>query len=107
MTSTIVKCAIVNGLLALLAAAALTAATRPADAAVYCKYVGFPKGCVAKPGVVLAPAPAVVATPTVVYCKYVGYPKGCVAKPGVVLAPAPVVRHGVNLGGPVNRAGVR
>ncbi len=54
----------------------------------------------------------------VVYCKYVGVPKGCVVKPGVVLAPAPVVRsttvvvtpavkNPVNLGGPVNRRGVR
>jgi hypothetical protein len=59
------------------------------------------------------------AANAVVYCKYVGVPKGCVAKPGVVLVPAPVVRSapaaravvrpgpGVNLGGPVNRAGVR
>ena len=45
----------------------------------------------------LQPAP-------VVYCKYVGVPKGCVAAPGVVLRPAP---RGVNLGGPVNRIGVR
>ena len=53
----------------------------------------------------------------VVYCKYVGVPKGCVARPGVVLTPMPVARPaaravvrpgpGVNLGGPVNRAGVR
>jgi len=61
------------------------------------------------------------AANAVVYCKYVGVPKGCVARPGVVVAPAPVVRPvaapaaravvrpgaGVNLGGPVNRAGVR
>jgi hypothetical protein len=59
------------------------------------------------------------AANAVVYCKYVGVPKGCVAKAGVVLVPAPVVRpapaaravvrpgRGVNLGGPVNRAGVR
>jgi hypothetical protein len=56
---------------------------------------------VARPGVVLRPAP-------VVYCKYVGVPKGCVVKPGVVLRPAPrAVGRGVNLGGPVNRRGVR
>ena len=57
------------------------------------------------------------AAHAVVYCKYVGVPKGCVARPGVVLAPMPVARPaaravvrpgpGVNLGGPVNRAGVR
>jgi hypothetical protein len=68
---------------------------------VYCKYVGVPKGCVARPGVVLRPAP-------VVYCQYVGVPKGCVVRPGVALAPAPrAVRRGANLGGPVNRRGVR
>ena len=50
----------------------------------------------------------------VVYCKTVGVPKGCVVRPApVVVAPAPVVRRAVvrttpvNLGGPVNRVGVR
>jgi len=81
----------------LIAGAIVLSSTPPAEAAVYCKYVGYPKGCVAKPGVVLQPMP-------VVYCKYIGYPKGCVAAPGVVLRPAP---RGVNLGGPVNRIGVR
>jgi len=94
------------GLAGLLAATALTAPVRPAQAAVYCKYVGYPKGCVVKPGVVLAPAPAVFA-PKVVYCQYVGVPAGCVARPGVALYPAPVVRGGVNRGGPVNRVGRR
>jgi hypothetical protein len=92
-----------KGLLALglLAGAMLMTNSPPAEAAVYCKYVGVPKGCVVKPGVVLRPAP-------VVYCKYIGVPKGCVVAPGVVLAPAPaVVRGGANLGGPVNRIGVR
>ncbi len=92
-----------NGMLALglLAGALLLAGGRPAGAVVYCKYVGVPKGCVARPGVVLVPAP-------VVYCKYVGVPKGCVARPGVVLGPAPrAVGRGVNLGGPVNRRGLR
>ena len=91
-----------NGVLALglLAGALLLAGGRPAAAAVYCKYVGVPKGCVARPGVVLRPAP-------VVYCKYVGVPQGCVVRPGVVLGPAPVRRRGVNLGGPVNRRGLR
>lgn len=87
--------------LGLLAGAMLLMSSPQAEAVVYCKYVGVPKGCVAKPGVVLKPAP-------VVYCKYVGVPKGCVVAPGVVLAPAPrVVRGGANLGGPVNRVGVR
>jgi hypothetical protein len=57
------------GLAGLVAAAALANSERPAHAVIYCKYVGFPKGCVARPGVVLAPAPAVVvAKPPVVYC---------------------------------------
>lgn len=82
-----------------------------ANAAVYCKYIGVPKGCVARPGVVLVPAPA-VAAPAVVYCQYAGVPAGCVVRPGVVLAPAPVVGVGgpgvgVNRGGPVNRVGRR
>jgi hypothetical protein len=83
--------------LGLLAGTMLMLSSPPAEAVIYCKYVGVPKGCVAKPGVVLVPAP-------VVHCKYIGVPKGCVATPGVVLAPAP---RGVNLGGPVNRIGVR
>lgn len=83
--------------LGLMAGAMLLTDAPAAEAAVYCKYVGVPKGCIVKPGVVLQPAP-------VVYCKYVGVPKGCVAVPGVALRPAP---RGVNLGGPVNRIGVR
>ena len=55
------------------------------------------------------------AEAAVVDCKYIGYPKGCGVKAGVVLAPyprrgvvvAPVRRGGANLGGPVNRVGVR
>lgn len=87
--------------LGLLAGALLIAGGQPAGAVVYCKYVGVPKGCVARPGVVLRPAP-------VVYCQHVGVPKGCVVRPGVALAPAPrAVRRGTNLGGPVNRPGLR
>jgi hypothetical protein len=41
----------------------------PANAVVYCKTVGVPKGCVARP-----------ATRPVVYCKTVGVPKGCVMR---------------------------
>jgi hypothetical protein len=44
--------------------------TTDANAVVYCKTVGVPKGCVARPAV----------HPHVVYCKRVGYPKGCVAR---------------------------
>lgn len=111
--TTMKKAIALIGLAGLVAAAALATSERPAHAVIYCKYVGYPKGCVARAGVVLAPAPAVVVAPApVVYCKYVGVPKGCVARAGVVLAPAPVVRRravgvGVNRGGPVNRIGVR
>ena len=41
----------------------------PADAVVYCKAYGVPRGCVARP-----------AARPVVYCKRVGYPKGCVMR---------------------------
>lgn len=81
----------------LAAAAAVVAMSLagPAQAAVvYCKTVGVPKGCVARPtaeAVVVAPAAtAVVATPGV-------------GAPGVgVRAGTPM-----NRGGPVNRVGVR
>ena len=63
----------------------------PASAAVYCKTVGVPKGCVARP-----------ASP-VVYCKTVGVPKGCVARP-VGAAPG---ASATNRNGGVNRVGVR
>ena len=67
----------------------------PANAAVvYCKTVGVPKGCVARPTPVAA---AVVATPVV-----------GVARVGVG-APGAGVRAGtpMNRGGPVNRVGRR
>ena len=68
-------------------------ATTEANAAVYCKYIGFPKGCIARPGVVLVARPAPVR----------------VAKPVAVVRPADrtVARTGVpgNRGGPVNRVG--
>jgi hypothetical protein len=63
--------------LSLVAALAVTAfvatmaiQTTDANAVVYCRTVGVPKGCVARP----------VARPNVVYCKRVGYPKGCVVR---------------------------
>lgn len=70
----------------------------PAEAVVYCKTVGVPKGCVARPApvVVAPPPPAVVVTPA-----------------PVVVTPAPVVvtpgpaGSAVNRGGPVNRVGRR
>jgi len=60
-----------------------------AEAVVYCKSAGVPKGCIARPG---AGAPGVGVAPGV----GPGAP-GVGASPGV----------GVNRGGPVNRPGVR
>jgi hypothetical protein len=57
-------------LAALVVVANVSTNAGPANAIVYCKTVGVPKGCVARP----------VARPHVVYCKRVGYPKGCVAR---------------------------
>ncbi len=67
-------------LAAMISAGGVFASVTPAGAAVvYCKTVGYPKGCVARPATVVHPA-AVVHRGPVVYCKRVGYPKGCVAR---------------------------
>jgi hypothetical protein len=83
---------IISTAMGMLSAAAVLASAGPANAVVYCKYVGVPKGCVAKAGVVLRPAPVAAA----------------VATPGVG-APGVGVRPGtpLNRGGPVNRVGRR
>ena len=74
-----------NGIwsLGVLAAAITFGGSQPADAVVYCKYVGVPKGCVVRPGVVLRPRPVARA------------------------AAREAVRPGtpMNRGGPVNRVG--
>lgn len=81
---------------AALVSVALSLGTGPAQAAVYCKTVGVPKGCVVRPtaAVVVAPAAPVAAA--------------AVVTPGVG-APGVGVRAGtpMNRGGPVNRVGVR
>ena len=66
---------------ALLGFAGVTLSPAPAQAVVYCTYVGYPHGCVARAGVVLHPRPVARAA----------------------------VRHnaGGNLNGGVNRVGVR
>ena len=74
---------------------AVTAA--PGNAVVYCDYIGVPKGCVARPGVRLGPAPGLGAP-------------GVGVAPGVGAGAAgPGVRPGTpeNRGGPVNRVGPR
>ena len=81
----------------MLAGAAVVAlGTMPAQAVVYCKTVGVPKGCVVRPAaaVVVAPVAPVAAA--------------AVVTPGVG-APGVGVRAGtpMNRGGPVNRVGVR
>jgi hypothetical protein len=65
----------------LLGLAAVTLGAAPAGAVVYCQYVGYPQGCVARAGVVLRPRPVARAA----------------------------VRHnaGGNANGGVNRVGVR
>jgi hypothetical protein len=75
-------------------AAVVTLGTSPAQAVVYCKTVGVPKGCVVRP------VGAVIVAP--------GAPLAAVVTPGVG-APGVGVRAGtpMNRGGPVNRVGVR
>jgi hypothetical protein len=51
----------------------------PANAVVYCKTVGVPRGCVVRPAVAAPVVVAPVAGP-VVYCKTRGVPKGCVMR---------------------------
>jgi hypothetical protein len=66
---------------AMLATGFVTASTEKASAVIYCTYVGYPAGCIARAGVVLRPRP--------------------VARGAVTHGTA------VNRGGPVNRAGRR
>ena len=78
--------------------AGLTAITAgPAEAVVYCDYVGVPKGCVARPGVALR-------SRAWRWCGGVGV--GVLPGAGAGAA-GPGVREGTpaNRGGPVNRAG--
>lgn len=77
------KSATIAGIAAstLLGLAAVTFSPAPASAVIYCSYVGYPVGCVARAGVVLRPRPVARAA----------------------------VRHNVggNMNGGVNRIGVR
>ena len=68
---------------ALLGLAGVSLSPAPAQAVIYCTYVGYPAGCVARAGVVLRPRP--VARAAV---------RGATAGPG-------------NWNGGVNRVGVR
>jgi hypothetical protein len=71
---------------ALLIAGFVAATTEPASAVVYCQYVEYPAGCVARAGVVLRARPVARA----------------VATPGVGAVGTPM-----NRGGPVDRVGRR
>ncbi|MDI4663643.1 hypothetical protein K9U40_04740 [Xanthobacter autotrophicus] len=67
------------------AGAGFMASAGTSQAVVYCKTVGYPKGCVARPAaVVVRPAPVagavVVAPRRVIYCTRPGYPRGCVVR---------------------------
>ena len=77
---------------ALLIGGFMAASTEKASAVVYCQYVEYPVGCVAKAGVVLRPRPVARA----------------VVPPGVG-AVGVGVRRGtpMNRGGPVNQVGRR
>jgi hypothetical protein len=66
---------------ALLILGFVDAGTKPANAVIYCTYVGYPSGCIARAGVVLRPRPVARA----------------VVRPGTPM----------NRGGPVNRVGRR
>lgn len=85
------------GLAALAALAGLTMGAAPAEAVVYCKTVGVPKGCVARPAPVAVGAPAARAAVATPYRGVGAGARGVGVRPGT---PA-------NRGGPVNRAGRR
>jgi hypothetical protein len=42
----------------------------PANAVIYCKTVGVPRGCIVRP----------IVRPPVIYCKTRGVPKGCIMR---------------------------
>jgi len=72
----------------MLATGLVTATPQPASAVIYCSYVGYPAGCIARPGVVLRVRPVAGV--------------GVGARGVGVRAGTPM-----NRGGPVNRAGRR
>jgi hypothetical protein len=92
---------------ALCAALALALCPVEAGAVVYCKTVGVPQGCVARPaaGVGVGARGVGVAPGVGVGARGVGVAPGVgLGSPGVGVSP----RAGTaNRGGPVNRAGVR
>ncbi len=91
-------------LVALSTLAVFALGSKPAEAVVYCKTVGVPKGCVVRPGAPVVVAPVVGGAPVA---------RAAVATPGYrgvgVGARGVGVRPGTpaNRGGPVNRVGRR
>ena len=69
---------------ALLTAGFLAASAETASAVVYCQYISYPAGCIARPGIVLRARPVARAAAT-----------------------TGVAARAVNRGGPVNRVGRR
>jgi hypothetical protein len=65
-------------LVALLTLIAVSMSAGPANAVVYCRTVGVPRGCVVRP--VARPVVVAPAGGAVVYCKTRGVPKGCVVR---------------------------
>ena len=61
-------------------AAGVFASAGPANAVIYCKTVGVPRGCVARAPVVRPVVVAPVRRGPIVYCTRVGYPVGCVVR---------------------------
>ena len=76
---------------ALLATGFVTATPEPASAVIYCTYVGYPAGCIARAGVVLRPRPVARA----------------VRPPALARVLESRAGTPMNCGGPVNRAGRR
>jgi hypothetical protein len=90
--------------------AGLLAIAQPANAEVYCKAVGVPKGCVMRPGTPGVGAPGVGVAPGAgAGAPGVGVAPGAgVGAPGAGVAPdAGAPGAGVNRGGPANRPGLR
>ena len=57
-------------LAALVTLTSVSMSAAPANAVIYCKTVGVPKGCIVRP----------IVRPPVIYCKTRGVPKGCIMR---------------------------
>ena len=61
---------------ALLITGFVAASTQEANAAVYCTYVGYPGGCIVRPGVVLRPGRLREPRPSVLVLRVLAYGVG-------------------------------